>query len=183
MAKANHRKRNILLVIIALLICAAVIFVWSTSGNKGQIDPVPLTKQPTRISDKTFDGKYISFRHSGKYIPHTIAAKDQDLEISMLNANTTYDKSIAVAVSQLPGGQLTANSAYNLRASQTSLYTSRKVAVGDDTAIVWVKNDNTEQTAIIAHAGKVAVLAFTTARASDNLQSEVDNLLATFVWK
>jgi hypothetical protein len=157
--------------------------LWAVSGNKGQILEAPARQATRAPAYKDFDGTYIAFRYKGTYQAQTLPAKDADLELAMLVAATNYDKRLAVAVSQLPGGNLNNNSAYLLRKSQPGLYTSRQLTVAGAPATVWVKADNQEQTVFIPHNDKVAMLSFTTAGRFDDLNPEVAALLQTFHWK
>ncbi len=169
------------------VVLSAAVTAWASASNTGQIlTPAKKTlaqSQAQAQTSQTYDGSYMTFRYSGQYQAHSRAAKDMDLELSMLTADTNYDKRLAVSVSNLPGGSLDNNSAYLLRKSQPFIYSSRQVSVDGGTAVVWTKTDGLEQTVLIPHGDKVAVLAFSTVGTVDDLQSEVDTLLTTFQWK
>jgi hypothetical protein len=179
-------KKNIKLVICMVLIAGALagLTLWARTPTEGKILTPPPIKGPTTYYDKTLDGTYISFKYSGKYLPKNEGPRDNDMERYTLSADTHYDKRVLVSVAGLPDGRLEeSNGSYIFRQKSTDLYGSRKVPVGNTTTDVWVKKDGTEQTTMIPHGDKVAIISFVTANPSDDLTGEMDALLKTFAWK
>lgn len=169
--------------IVLVLGIIAGFVMWSHSPNKGRILTPQPAKGPSTYNDKKLVGTYMSFQYSGKYIVRNEAATNGDLERYTLSADTHYDKRILASVANLPDGKLESNGAYIFRQKSSNIYTSRKVTVDEGTVNVWVKNDGTEQTAMLPHGDKVAVVSLITAGTSDDLNTEMDALLKTFQWK
>ena len=161
----------------------AGVALWASAGSQGQIVVTPDKKIVHGPAYQVFDGSYMTFSYPSTYRVHKLDAKDTDLELFMLTADTNYDKRLAVSVSKLTAGGLNDNSAYLLRQSQPDTYASHKVSVDGSPALVWAKKDGLEQTVFISHGDKVATLAFTTTGNLDDLQPQVDALLQTFRWK
>lgn len=170
-----------------VVVLSIAVAAWASASNNGQILPLATrtsAQTPAQTQAyRTYNGSYMTFRYSGRYQPHNLVAKDMDLELSMLSADTNYEKRLAVAVSNLAGGSLDNNSANLLRKSQPFSYSSRQVSVDGAAAVVWTKADGLEQTVLIPHGDKVAVLSFSTVGTVDDLGVEVDTLLTTFRWK
>lgn len=125
----------------------------------------------------------MSFSYSGIYVANNEGPKDSFVELYMLRAATNYDKQISASVAEIPGGNLESNGPYLHRKQRPDLYQSRKVEVEGRLVNVWVKNDGTEQTAIMPYGDKVVTLSFTSAGQNNELSTEVDSLLKTFHWK
>jgi hypothetical protein len=170
------------LAVVIGLVVAGVL--WASAGSQGQIVNAPPDKKVIHgPAYQNYDGPYMTFSYLSTYQNHKLDAKDPDLDLAMLTADTNYDKRLAVSVSKLTGGGLDNNSAYLLRQSQPDTYTSSNISVNGSSAIVWIKKDGLERTVFIPHGDKVAMLAFTTTGNLDNLQPEVDALLASYRWK
>jgi hypothetical protein len=170
---------------LAAIIIAAIVgvVIWARAPTLGTILSPPPLQGPTTYYDKKLNGKYMSFQYSGKYSATDQGAKDNDLERYTLNADTHYDKRLLASVANLPDGKLEADGGYILRQKSTDLYKNRKFAVKGSSVDIWVKNDNTEQTAMIPHGNKVAVISLVTANPGDDLTGEMNALLKTFEWK
>lgn len=180
-----RRAKKYLKIAVPVLFVAGVIVcvvLWARAPQEGRITKSAVTKGPTTYYDKKLEGTYISFQYSGKYIVRNETAKDNDVELYTLSANTRYDKRILVSVANLPDGRLESNGAYIFRKKSPTVYTIRTVQVGDTQVEVWVKSDGLEQTAMIPRGNKVAVISFVTANMSDDLTTEADALLKTFRW-
>lgn len=166
---------------VGLVILFGLLF-YANSANKGRIVTADARPRTVTPANKTYTGKYMSFVYPGTYRTEARPAQGVDLEVAMLSADTNYDKRLAVSVSDLPGGLLDNNSAYKLRSTYTNLYASRALNTPGGAATVWVKRDNSEQTAFIQKGNRVAVLSFTTANTSEDLTAEVNALLGSFKW-
>jgi hypothetical protein len=169
-----------IVVVIAVIVG---LIIWARTPTLGRILSPPPLKGPTTYYDKKLDGRYMSFQYSGKYSASDQGAKDNDLERYALNADTHYDKRLLASVANLPDGKLESDGGYILRQKSTELYKNRKFVVSGNSIDVWVKNDNTEQTAMIPHGNKVAVISFVTTNPGDDLTGEMNALLKTFEWK
>ncbi len=185
--KVITKKRSILIIVIILLVgIVAWLVMWMLQPSKGTVTLHSTSNSsqtsPTYTS-KILDGTYLTFSYSSKYTVKNEGAKNNDLEVYRLSADTHYNKQILASVSNLPDGKLTSDSAYIYRKLHTDLYTPRVIQVANLSVDVWVKNDGTEQTVMIPHGDKVATFAFLTASSIDNLSQEVDALLSTFRWK
>jgi hypothetical protein len=179
----SDRKKTVTLVIVSLVLLLAAAFYYSISRpNQGKIINTPESQRAVP-ADRTLHGIYMTINYSGSYNAQRLAAKDNDLELYMLTANTNYDKRIAVSVSKLQEGNLVTNSAYNLRKTHTELYSNRTKPVDGGTASIWTKTDGSEETVFIPKGTRVAVLSFTTNSSLNELQTEVDKVLNTFKWK
>jgi hypothetical protein len=157
--------------------------LWAMSANPGEIaatNPKIPVYSPARLDYK---GAYMTFSYDGNYKAHQLPATDNDLENTILSADKNYDKRLAVSVSKLKGGELTTNSAYNLRASQPTVYSSQLITVDGGSATMWTKSDGSEQTVFIPHADKIAVLSFSTTGTANNLSTEATAVVASFRWK
>lgn len=187
MHRIFSKKRLIkTIIVILLLVVSALLIRWMLSPHKGKVtlsSSSPDSKVLTTYTDKLLDGTDIAFNYSGKYIAKNEGQSNNDLEVYRLSADTHYDKQILASVSNLPDGQLSYYAAYKYRQLHTELYTLRKVRVDNIAVDVWVKNDGTEQTAMIPKGNKVATIALTTASTTDQLTPEIDALLSTFRWK
>lgn len=181
----KHRKVKYLKVIIPVALVLGVvvgIVLWAGKPHSGTISPPPTTIAPTTYYDKKLEGKYITFQYSGKYIARDEKAVNNNLELHSLNADTHYDKRIMASVVGMPTGSLDRNGDYLYRRNSPAVYKSRTVHAGNKVIEVWVRNDGSEQTAMIPHGDKAAVISFVTASNSDSLTAEVDALLNTFQW-
>jgi hypothetical protein len=182
----KHRILKYLKIVILVAIVGAAItgaVIWARTPTQGRILSPPPLKGPTTYYDKKLNGRYMSFQYSGKYSGTEQEAKDNTLERYVLNADTHYDKRLLASVGSLPDGKLESDGSYIYRQKSPNIYTNRKVSVNGVYVNVWVKHDNMEQTAMIAHGDKVAVLSFVTANPSDDLTGEMNALLKTFEWK
>ena len=130
-----------------------------------------------------FISPYIYFSYSSTYQAVRQPPAGTSLQMAMLSADTSYQKHLAVAVFPLDAGGLDGFSPYAVRKVQPALYKRADVPVKGGTAIVFSKADNSEITAIIPHADKLATLSFTTASSYDDLSTEVNALLKSFYWK
>lgn len=167
--------------VVAVLAVAAI--VWSTSGNQATISQVPTTTTTKRgPTSKEYTGAYMHFTYPSVYFANKLAAKDNDLELAMLSADTTYPKQLAVAVSKLDGNGLDNNSTHQLRQSQPQNYTRSTVTVDGGTAEQWRRVDGTEITVLIPHGSMVASLSFTATGSLDDLQPEVTKVLESYHW-
>lgn len=183
--RRSSRKRTILLASVALVIISivAIGFFLASADNKGVIVDAPVNSDKHGPTIKDFSGKFIFFRYSGIYDPKNSTLGDTDLEASVLTANTNYDKHIAVAVSRPQGGQLDYFSPYIARKTRTDLYQRQDLTVAGASAVLFIKQDNTERTVFIPHDGMIATLSFVSGGTYDDLQSEINQLLTTFSWK
>lgn len=182
----KHRILKYLkIIIIVALILGAItgIVIWARTPTVGIILSPPPLKGPTTYYDKKLNGKYMSFQYSGKYSATDQGTKDNDLERYTLNADTHYDKRLLASVANLPDSNVQSDGAYIFRQKSPSLYVDRKVTVQSTPIDVWVKNDGTEQTAMIPHGNKLAIITFVTANPADDLTGEMNALLKTFEWK
>lgn len=187
MKKIKLQKKIVIRIIATLLLIGLVVLFiqWMGSPHKGQVTvrSPPYNEIPSVRTDKILQGTYMTFSYSGMYLAKNESNKNNDLEIYTLIADTNFDKRIVASVSNLPDGQLNSYGAYKMRSVRTDLYTARKIQVGGEVIDVWVRNDNTEQTAFIPRGNKVATIAFVSSSTSDQLTPEVDAILRSFRWK
>ena len=176
-----HRYALASAVLLLAGVCAYVAL--NSRRNTGVVMPAPERPVYNSPDYEEFEGKYITFTHKGTYNSQTLEAKGADLELYMLRAGTNYEKRLAVAVSELPGGILEANSGYNMRKTATTTYTMREMKVADATASIWTKNNGEEVTVFIPRGQMVVVLSFVAMGANEQLGPEVDELLRSFAWK
>lgn len=171
--------------LLLLVAAGAAYFFMFNSTNSGKINNKPAKKADNNapVADKQLTGQHIQLSYRGTYLPFPQLASEPDLESYQLKASTNYIKQIGVIVSKLPDGQLTQNSAYNLRSNRTDLYRKRLVTVKDKPEEVWVSADGQEQTVFIRHNGKLAMLVFVQ-RGGDvaELNAEVNDLLQSLTW-
>ena len=186
MNKIKITKKWVIITSILLFVLAVlgVVGWWANTPKKGKVITAPVMRdQDQGYSVKELNGQYISFSYSGIYIPSSEPARDNFVELHMLRASTIYDKQIAVAVANLPDGNVNSNGAYLLRKSHPDLYKNRILNLGDKQIEVWSKSDGSEETAIMPKGDKVAILSFTSANKNDNLRTEADEVLKSFQWK
>jgi hypothetical protein len=158
--------------------------MFSTTNNGKIINkPAKNAANNEPAADKQLTGQHIKLSYRGTYLPFPQPANEPDLESYQLKASTAYIKQIGVIVSKLPDGQLSQNSAYNLRSNRPDLYKKRLVTVNDKPEEVWVSVDGQEQTAFIRHGGKLAMLVFVQ-RGGEvaELNAEVNDLLQSLTW-
>jgi len=180
----KRRQKSIAAAAVLLLLMVGAVGFWSLSGNDATIsNQTPATATKRGPAYQTYDGQYMSFEYPSIYTASKLPAKDNDLELVMLTADTTYQKQLAVALSTLPDGKLDSNSAYKLRSTQTENYHLQKITVDGAAAEQADRLDGTEVTVFIPRAGKVAVLAFSETGGLDSLQPEVAKLLTSYHWK
>lgn len=166
---------------VVLVTGMVVVFLaWSNAPNQGTIANASTAKAPAAYFDKTLDGTYMKFQHSSKYLLTSEIPSNGDLERYTLSADTRYDKRILISVTNLPDGRLDSNGAYIYRQSSKDVYGMRKLQIGSELYTVWVRNDGTEQTAMIPRGNKVAIISSVTANPKDDLNTEMDALLNSF---
>ncbi len=182
MSRRLIKRIGITLVAVVILIIA--LMIWSSGSNKAAIDnqdsQVTVKHGPT---SKQYSGAYMSFTYPSVYFVSRQAAHDDDLELAMLTADTTYQKQLAVAVSKLEANNLENSSAHKLRASQPDQYTKSTITVDGGTAEQWKRHDGTKITVLIPHNSMVASLSFTAIGGLDDLQPEVTKVLTSYHWK
>lgn len=184
--RRSKRRWVVLFLLVILVAVVALIFWWINSSNEAVIDnrPAPAEKAQAAPAYKNLDGSFVALRYPGTYTVHKLSAKNNDLEVYQLIADTAYSKQLAISVSTLPGGDPANNSAYVLRQARPDLYTKRQASFGDMSATIWASTDGQEQTAFIINGDKIAVLAFTQQGGdTSGLAAEVNTLLQSFRWK
>lgn len=181
------KKRIKLIVTIIILIGGIVAVVtWTKSPSEGSVLNMPpkVTKKVSTFSDKTLEGNYISFQYSGKYVASANVPANNDLERYVLSAGTNYDKRIQVSVANLPTGKLESNGDYIYRQKTPTIFSKRQFKSSVGTYDIWVRNDGTEQTAMLARGNKILTVSFLTSPGvEDNLGPEADALLNSLSWK
>lgn len=168
---------------VAVLVIAAGVFLWSQSSAQGTITS-SYTNPAKSLPDRQLTGKYFALTYSGHYaVKQTTSTDPRDLELYSLIADTTYEKKLVIAVSLTHGGQLSENSAYNLRHAHPETYKEEVRQVNGHPVTVTTKSDGSEETAFIVSNGKVASLVFGTEGSIDNLSAEFDRTLNSFRWR
>ena len=156
---------------------------WAWQTNFGQIIPPVSANKGESEYDRPFNGHYVSFKYDSEYQVQVLSrSSDNDLETYMLRADTNYTKHLAVAVSQLPGGNLRTDSSYVYRMTTPDLYSGQTLNINNNYVSLWHKADDSEITAFIPRGNLVATFSFTTTSPTDNLLPEVDALLQSFHW-
>lgn len=171
-----------------LLGIAAILLIiwWLNSSNQGSIKNGSASPEAAKeiAGDKVLDTANIRLTYKGAYIAQQLPAKDNDIELYKLTADTNYKKDFVVAVSNLPQGSLDQNSGYLLRKTRTDLYSQFNIAYVGGTASAWARSDGQEITVFIQKGAKVAVLAFVQANpTAQNLRQEVEAAVHSFAWK
>lgn len=179
----NKMSQRLSAAAAVVVVVTLAVFLWSTASNKANVTNPPPRASLSAPTLKTFTGKYISFEYTSRYAPRTLAAKDSDLELYMLTADTSYEKRLVVSVSILPGGQLSQNSAYSYRSTDTADYTLTSQTVDGSEAVIATKADGSERTIFIPRGDRIAVFTFVTKSPSDDIASESLRLLSSFSWK
>lgn len=181
------QKKTIIRILVGLLLIGvvALMVIWMGAPHKGRVTLAssPHNEISSTRTDKTLHGTYMTFNYSGMYLAKSETDKNNDLEVHTLVADSNYDKRIVASVSNLPDGQLNSYGAYKMRSVRTDLYTARKIQLGDGVVDLWVRHDNTEQTAFILRGNKVVTISFVTSSTSGNLTPEVEAILRSFRWK
>lgn len=183
MRYGSQKLQRLSVAALLIIIVTLAVFLWSTASNKANVTNPPPIITPSRIGHKIFNGQYVAFEYTSRYAPKTLAAKDSDLELYMLTADTSYEKRLVVSVSRLPGGLLSQNSAYALRSTSTTDYRLETQTIDGSQAVVAIKADGSERTIFIPRGEQIAVLSFVTKSPSDDIASESQRLLSTFHWK
>lgn len=176
-----------LIAIVTLIIAVYLVVVWANSDNSGVIEtPIAALPQTTvTVAYKDYAGSSVTFRYSGIYTLHTKAVSKNSgtYEQAMLKADTTYEKHISYEVDDLPGGSLANNSANNLRLNSPDVYAARNFEINGIPTTVWMKKDGTEQTALLPHGNRVAIISFVQIGTQSDLTPEVNAVLSTLKWK
>jgi hypothetical protein len=169
----------------ALLIVTFFVVVWANSNNTGVVETPYSVLPKATVAYKDYDGTSLSFRYLGVYSIRKPAVEQKNANVGqvMFKADTTYEKHLSVEVSNLPGGALAQNSAYNLRLNSPNEYASRSLTVDGVQATIWVKKDGTEQTAMVPRGNRLATFSFVQIGTQSDITPEVDALLATVKWK
>ena len=177
------KNKNIIIAVVLVVSIGAFLY-WANSDNEVQITQGPdRNSQRSAASSKDLDGKYVKFTYPGTYFVKSLEAKNNDLELYKLIADTVYEKQLVVAVSQLNDGELEDNSAYLLRKTRTDMYTKRTMVVADLSVEIWAKTDGREEAVFIRKDNRVATLVFTTGiNKGEALRAEVDAVLRSFRW-
>ena len=182
----SRRKWLILAIIIAAIAVVVGIFIfWARSSDTGKINQAETAPQSAPVTYKTYNGKYVTLQYKSIYQQKTKSTEGTNFEQSLLRANTSYEKTLAIEVQPIPLGGTTADSGYLYRQQHPELYQSQQVTVAGATATKWVKTDGTEQTIYIPHGNQYAVISFNLDRTNDTagLADEVTALLQSFIWK
>ncbi len=184
--KHRFSRRSIIIAVVVLAGVAVVLvcLFWLLSGNSGTIKHASSSQQNQKsITYKDFSGQNIHFTYPDTYFVHQLTAKDNDLELYQLDADTLYTKQLAISVSRLPDGTINSSSAYLLRKARSDLYTERTVTLNNQKISIWVSHDGHEQTVFMTQAGKLATFAFTQGSGDlSSLTAEVDTLVQSFGW-
>ncbi len=168
--------------IVAVIIVGGLVW-WSRSSTSGTVTiRRPATLDAAALG-KTLDGTNFSLKYPNSYAKRVLPAKDNDIELYELRANTVYDKRLAVEITHLPTAVLTDDGSYNFRKVHPEDYQERLLNTQAGDAHIMIKSDGKEQTAFMIHNGKLATLAFVTDGAADQLTSEVDQVVASVRWK
>ena len=171
-------------IVLLIVIAGLAAFLWSRSGNRGTIEKLPAAKNvvhgPALLS---YPSPYIAFQYKSTYQLVKQTPSGTSLEMSLLSADTSYEKHLTVAIFPLDATNLDMFSPYETRKVQPNLYARTDTTVDGSPATIFTKNDATETTVVLLHKGKAATLSFTTASSYDNLPAEVSALLQTFRWK
>ena len=176
------KKQKVLSTAIVFVIVVIITFIlWAKTDKQAHIINAP-TRIAAEDSQKQYDGKYIQFTYQGMYDLQQKTAKDNDLEVVLLNAFVSYHKQLAVAVQKLDGG-LQNNSAYRLRQSQPENYSLETKTAGNVTVHFWYRTDGSEVTVQIPHRGMVAVLSFTATSGFDAMRQEANDVVESLIWR
>ena len=182
----SHRKWWIAAsIVIVAGIVTALFMVWALSGNSAKITQSVTSPHLTPVAYKTYNGKYISLQYMNIYQQKTASTEGPGLEQTLLRADTSYEKTLAIGVQPMLEGGISADSGYQYRQQHPDLYQSQQITVAGAPATEWLKNDGTEQTVYIGHGTKYAVISFSLDRTNDTagLPAEVTALLQSFSWK
>lgn len=183
--QASSHKRIIMFAVVAVVaaLFGVVVLIWSKGDNKGTVVNVPDTTHQHGPAVKELVGTYISFQYAGGYDLKKSALGDTDLEAYMLTAGTNYEKHIAVDVALPENGKLDNFTPYIARKTRADLYQQQSITVAGEPAVLFIKNDLTERTVLIPHNSSITTLSFVSKGSTDDLQTEINQLLATFKWR
>jgi hypothetical protein len=180
-------KKPLVISILILVILGAIswLIFWMHMPAEGSVSHItPSGRSGAAPYNKKLDGTYVSFQHSSEYMVRSVAPSNNDLERYTLNASTQYSKQIIASVVRLPEGQLKSNGDFLYRLKSPEVYTSHKFHTSSGIVDVWVRKDGTEQTAMVPHGDKAAILSLITAPGANiDLTPEMDTLLKTLEWK
>lgn len=169
---------------IVLVIGLVVFSIWAFSGNQAKITPSDSVPRTNQAAYQSYKSNYLSLTYKGIYQQKSRVVQD-GVEQTLLRADTTYEKTLAIEVQPLPPSGVSADSGYNYRQSHPDLYQAQQIIVAGAPATKWIKNDGTEQTIYLSHDDHYAVLSFSLARTNDTsgLPDEVAAVLRSFHWK
>lgn len=179
--KSNKKKYVLLAIGIFVALAIASGTNWLKSVNRGVITEAPNSEVKHGPSFQTYESQYMKFQYNSTYRVQKIKnASDQELEVAVLTADTSFQKHLAVRVLKLTNGSLDSNGSYYSRLAQKNLYKSEDVLVDNKQAVIFTKNDRSEISVFIKQGVISTSLSFTTDSIYDELRSEVDALLLSY---
>jgi hypothetical protein len=185
-SQRSPRRKYVWLGVVGLILLLALAFyLWSSSSNQGNISNASNGKPAAAVPDKTFVSQYVTFIYKGTYQQKSRLVKP-GVEQTLLKANTSFDKTLAIEIQPLPSsGGLAADSGYSYRQLHPELYQSQPITLDGAAATEWIKNDGKEQTIYQTHGGEYVVISFSLSSTNDigSLPAEVSAMLQTFHWK
>jgi hypothetical protein len=182
----RSKQKIILIVTVLLVILGVASLLWAKSSNKAKINQTGATQQSLiPVTDKTYNGKYVSFTYKGIYKEKSHLLKDPGVEQTLLKANTSYDKTLAIEVQPMPANGMAADSGYLYRQMHPELYRQQSIPVAGSSSVEWIKQDGTEETLYIPHGQSYAVLSLSLSGTNNiaGLDNEVASVVQSFEWK
>ena len=149
----------------------------------GRIVPATTTQTRASSADKQLDARYFQLKYAYYYQADSRAQPAElRAEQYIFHAPGRTGKQLATAVEVLPTAILADNGSYKMRRSATDSYKELDRKIGDKHYTVMAKADGTEVVAFLPRDQQVLTIALVSGM-SDDLLSELDQILATFSWK
>lgn len=186
-AKPKRRRKWLiwLIILIALVVLIAIAVLWATSTQKATITQSGASSSPRAPGFKTYQSQYISLQYSDSYKQKSHLVQNPGVEQTLLRANTSYEKTLAIEVQPLPTGGIAGDSGFQYRQMHPELYDVQQTTLGGGPATQWSKKDGTEITIYSSHGAQYVVLSFSIANTNDThgLSDEVAAVMQSFFWK
>ena len=167
--EGGHRRSKLGLVatlaVIGIVFGIGVAFLMSLANRADKAGPLAVAGiaaaqasiAPTPPANPTLSGIHISFTYPAVFdeVQHPSALSNTS-ERYALSSKDDYRKSVQVYVESNPTGQ--GDSGYMYRSQDKTDYAPVGVKVMGETAVVFVKSDNSERTLYWHHAGNLVVM-------------------------
>lgn len=181
----SRRYKILLSGALLCIVAIAIIIYWATSPNEGSISQNSPARTAAVVADKRLEGVGFSVTYKGKYVLRTDEATNGAIERYTLSSGGQDRNQILVSVSELPDGRLSSNGDYIYRQKSPAAYSNRSLAVANgNTAEIWVRQDATEQTAMIAKNNSLLTISLTSPGSNTtDMTIEMDAMLKSLALK